>query len=222
MGEKAGSDKSANQDVVIDMRWDFLAEEEGVFDTDLVRRVADKAVASFSRDRLQSYFLHDPYLAYQAWPLLKDAKGVAATSPRGAVVLAAASIEVTYRKVFLEPLVHGFTLDQGVASAIASGLVQQRGLERSKAVLTEVLKRASGVDLLDTRRKGATESVWKEMQDIQALRDRVMHQGVSVAPADADRACAVAEFLLVDVLWRVVDGVGLDVVGLDTIIPRMP
>jgi hypothetical protein len=70
---------------------------------DFVNKVLDDFVA----ERLRSYYVEHPLLANGARTCLVESRRLGAEHPAGAIVFAAAAVEIVLREAFITPILHG-------------------------------------------------------------------------------------------------------------------
>ena len=163
----------------------------------------DEAVREFTAGRLKSYYVGHPGLAGPAISSLAEAKTLLPSHPRASLVIATTAIELAVKVVLLRPIVFGLVHIEDLAGLITDLTIQHTGMERFQNLMTAILAQFGGVDLKSFRRTGSSKTLWKEMEEVQKVRNGATHRGESIPPAKADLAFAVATTLLDDIFPQV-------------------
>jgi len=162
----------------------------------LYREHYEEAIKEFTAERLQSYYVAHPQLAWPARESLLYAESLMPAYPKAALVFAATASELAVKTVLLKPIVFGLVHTEGLASFITDLSTQHTGMERFQTLLAEILTKFGGVDLKTYQRPGSGTSLWQEMVEIQKARNAVVHRGEATADSNAELAIAVAKTLL--------------------------
>ena len=160
---------------------------------------AAEAISASLANTLPSRYHSNPLIAVPAYNALTEARSLLLEHPAASLVLAVTAIEQTIKKVFLEPLVHGLIHEdaQEIAHLIASKTIGHRGWGQFDKLLFHLLDVHGGLDLKAHRRQGGATTLWKEAQQLQKLRDTVVHQGrLDIDSSSSTQAVAVASELL--------------------------
>ena len=182
---------------------------ENVYFAEALQGVADNAIQEFTAERLQFYYIANPNLAAPAFDALQEAQSLLASHPRASLVIAATAMELAIKVVLLRPIVSGLVHIEELAGFITELVTKQTGMERIQDLLTAILAQFGGVDLKSFARQGSTKALWKEMQDVQTVRNVTIHRGDPVSVADANLAIAVAATLLNELFPQVLSRLDL-------------
>jgi hypothetical protein len=165
-----------------------------------------EAIQEFTVERLQSYYVSHPNLAHAAHESLVYARSLVSTHPKAALVFAATAVELAIKVVLLKPIVFGLVHTERLADLITELTMQHTGMERFRALLTEILKQFGGVDMTSYKRRGSAEMLWQEVGELQAARNAVIHQGGtpddSFAKLGIEIAATILNEMFPDVLRR--------------------
>jgi hypothetical protein len=156
----------------------------------------EEAIKEFTVERLQSYYVVHPQLASPAHGSLLYARSLMPSYPRAALLFAVTAIELAVKSVLLKPIVFGVVHTEALASFIMDLTTEHTGMERFRTLLTEILAQFAGVDLMRYKRCDSAVELWKEIKEVQRVRNAVLHRGESVDDSNAELAIAVAETLL--------------------------
>ena len=177
-----------------ELNYDDRLDEPDEFDLEIYRQqIYDDAVKQFTEERLQSYYLTNPRLAEPALDALIDAQSLLSTQPLAALVFATTSTELAIKAVLLRPIVSGLVHTEGLAAFITDLATQHTGMDRFRALLTEILAQFGGVDLKTYTRPNSKRNLWQEIDDIQTARNGVIHRGEK--PKDSAAPLAVVREL---------------------------
>lgn len=168
-----------------------------------------EAVEEFTTERLQSYYVAHPQLAWPAQDSLIYAQSLMPSYPKAALVFAGTATELAVKTVLLKPIVFGLVHTEGLASFITDLATQHTGMERFQRLLTEILAKFGGVDLKTYKRPESALGLWQEIGEVQKARNAVVHRGESVDDSSAELAVAVAKTLLTDIFPQVLAKFGL-------------
>ncbi len=152
----------------------------------------DEIIDEFVSERMASYYKQHPDLLEPAVAVLDEARKLKGASDAACLVFAQAAIEIALRDVVLKPVVFGMVHEENTGSLIAELVVGNR---QFKKLLFSVLE-DYGLDLKTAKRKDSSKSVWEEIEDIQKLRNRILHRGELVSERDALLALKISEFII--------------------------
>ena len=163
-------------------------------------------------DSSESYYIHHPEVAVPARWALEQARSLLPDHPEASLVFAVSAAEVGLKSGLLKPILHGLVHDEAFAAIIADLMPRQRN-QQFRDLLFAILVRYGGVDLTAFSRDGASMRLWKEMEEVQERRNRVVHRADRVDVQQAALAVEVAR-IVVEVLFpRVIANVGLKTDG---------
>ena len=160
------------------------------------QQIYDDAVAAFTGQRLQSYYVDNPNLAEPALDCLNYAQSLLPNHPRAALVFAVTATELAIKVVLLRPIVSGLVHAEGLAAFISDLTTQHTGMDRFQELLTAILARFGGVNLKTYKRTPSSKMLWQEIGDVQKARNAVIHRGETAKESAAHLAIAVATTLL--------------------------
>jgi hypothetical protein len=167
-----------------------------------------EVVNDFTAERLRTYYIDNPRVTTASEWALGEARTLLAAHPSAALVHAAAAAEVGLKTALLRPIVNGLVHDESIAPLVASLIPDQRN-DKFRDALLGILRLCGGVDLRTFRRAGSVQSLWKELEDIQAIRNRVIHRAEQASPDEAALAVDVAAAVIQQVFPSVVTHLGL-------------
>jgi len=153
----------------------------------------ERAVAEFTSDRLQSFYMAHRDVALAPLDALSKARALLPDHPEAALVFAAVAVEIGLRAAVLRPITYGLVHDEDIAGVVAEVLMTTRPpLDRLRELSLRILAAHGGIALESDRRPGATEALWPEMGWLQKERNKVLHLAIPVASESAKKAVAIA------------------------------
>src|SRR5947199_8789180 len=138
-----------------DAQWDAMwdAASEALYPEHF-----ERAVAEFTTDRLQSFFMAHRDVAGAPFGALTKARALLPTPPVAALVFAAIAVEVGLRAAVLRPITHGLVHSEDLADAVTELFMDNRpSLAALRTLSVRILAEHGGVDLDKDRRPGGTE-----------------------------------------------------------------
>ena len=172
-----------------------------------------QAIGEFTSERLQSYYIANPTVMCPAVDAIQEGRRLEANAhSAAAVVLYVTAIELLLKATLLKPVVHGLVHSPGLADVIVQQALGQPGFDRYTKLLSNLFREIVSMDIAAVNRKGASESLLSECTGQQALRNKIIHQGVNATAGQAEQtrlvSVAVYELIVHPMLARL----GLQVV----------
>jgi len=168
----------------------------------------DEVISRFTSDRLQSYYVANPKIAERALWALDKAKGFLRSDADAALVFAVTAAEVGLKSCLLKPILHGLVHDEAMAVVITELMPEQRN-DKFQNLLFKILKQYGGFDLRTYKRSGVNITLWEEMQEIQKLRNSVVHRAEIINLDDAKKAAIIASLVVEELFPSVIAKLGL-------------
>jgi hypothetical protein len=194
-----------DEDAAWDEAYDRMSEE-------LYPGHKAQAIVEFSYERLRSFYVKNPDVLVPAVRSFKIAKAsLASEQPAAALVFAASSMELFLKGALLRPVVYGLVHSDALAELVVEAALSQTGFRRYEKLLAGLFKEIAGVDIEVLRRDGGKTSLLKEAHALQTARNGVIHQGNETTTARAEEALAISNAVLAQVLWPVLNELGLSI-----------
>ncbi|HUF37776.1 MAG TPA: hypothetical protein VMN57_04580, partial [Anaerolineales bacterium] len=111
----------------------------------------------------------------------------------------------------IQPIVFGLVHSQTTAGLVAAMAMHGTRFDNFKEFLNLVLGENIGVDLNTIKRKSASKTIWKEMQEFQQVRNSIVHKGDTVTDSKANEALALAEEVLNQIFPDFLRALGLEI-----------
>lgn len=153
-----------------------------------------QAIEEFTADRLRSYYSKNPSVMRPAVDAVQEAKALLAVGRNSpALVFSASAIELLLKATLLRPVVYGLVHNDALAEIIVQRVVgRQTDIGRYEGLLAGLFHTLAAIDLRAIRRDGVVLPLLQEAKQYQDLRDKILHQGTSCSPQDAETAFSVA------------------------------
>lgn len=168
---------------------DELREE---FRLELHDEISEEAVRTFTRELAYKALKGLSPQVLKVKAVLDEAEAVRSVSPSATVLFAASAVEITLKKLILEPLIVGLIHNEGAAEFFTRALVGQHSLKLARERVVELLEKVVGYDLKQYVRTGASISLLNETIALAKQRDGIVHRGDKATEADAAQALTLA------------------------------
>jgi hypothetical protein len=175
-------------------------------------------IAQFVSERLHSYYVNTPRIVDRARWAFSQARQLLPTHPEASLVLAVTAAEVGLKSGLLKPILHGLVHDDAMAAVVAELMPEQRN-DRFKNLLFGILREYGGIDLHSFRRNGMAKSLWQEIEEVQRVRNEIVHRAGSATLEDATRAAVIAELILTTLYPSVLRKIGLSTLAYEASLP---
>ena len=182
------------------MDW-YEAEQEQAYSEFVDSLVAElydehkeRAIEVFVSERLSSYYKDHAHIAEHAISFLKNARLHKESDPVASLIYSSTATEVVLKTVLLKPIVYGLVHTESLAELIASSLVRQTGIDRFKELVFGILEHHIEFEegIQKYCRDGSEVPLWKERENLQKVRNAVLHQAKPCSENDAELSLEVA------------------------------
>jgi len=191
-------------DAAMDAFYDRMSEE-------LYPDHKEQAIGEFIEERMQSYFLKNPTIIRPPIDCYHHANELIQVSPQSALVMYTTATELFLKSVLLKPVLYGMIHNEKIANTIVDATTGQSGFSRYTKLLNALCLHAAGIQLNEI--KGVNEKpILIEAEEVQEIRNRVVHQGYRATPHEMGRAKNIASLILQEVVEPVLNNLHL-VVG---------
>jgi hypothetical protein len=188
-----------------------MTHEEAAYDdymADLYDEHRKEAIEEFTSERLSSYYSENKLLARPSFETLTEARLLNQSNPTAGLIFAAIAMEVGLKAMLLKPIVYGLVHAESVASLITDLTVSHTGMARYRTLLLHVLQAHGGVDLNTYKRSGGSKTLWEEINEIQKIRNEIMHRAEKASKINADLALGVASEIIENIFPSVISKMG--------------
>jgi len=189
-----------------DARWDEFWEQTS---KELYPEHKEQAIEEFTTGRLQSFYLKNPDILAPGLRMYIEARELQENHPSASYVFATSAIELFLKSSLLKPVVYGLVHNETLAEIIVETALGAPGFERYKKLLSGLFLELVKIDITKVKNIGSGEYLLQEASDVQAKRNKIIHQGIIVDNNDANFAIGVAYGVLHNVINPMLLGIGL-------------
>lgn len=155
------------------------------------------------------FYLKNPNILVPGTLLYTEANELKESHPSASVVFATSTIELFLKAALLKPVIYGLVHNEPLAEIIVKTALGQTGFNRYKKLLAKLFMEIAEIDINDINRIGSTKSLLIEAEDIQKIRNKIIHQGELVTVKNSYHAITVAEGILHNIVEEMLLALGL-------------
>ena len=190
-------------DAAMDEFYDRMSEE-------LYPGHKEQAIDEFVEERMHSYYLQNPNLIQPPIDCYHHANELLQISPQCALVMYTVAIELFLKSVLLKPVLFGMIHNENIANFIVNATTNQPGFSRYNKLLSALCFHAAGTKLEDI--KGMNRKpILAEAEEVQKIRNLVVHQGYMASVEEAGKAKNIAHLILIEVVEPVLNNMNLGI-----------
>ena len=189
-----------------DARWDEFWEQTS---KKLYPEHKEQAIEEFTSERLQSFYLKNPDILAPGLRMYIEARELKENHPSASYVFATSAIELFLKSSLLKPVVYGLVNNEALAEIIVETALGSPGFERYKKLLSGLFSELIGIDITKVKSIGSDKFLLLEASEVQAKRNKIIHQGIVVDNNDANFAINVAYGVLHNIVNPMLLGIGL-------------
>lgn len=190
------------EDAKWDEFWDKVSEE-------LYPDHKEQAIDEFTTERLQSFYLKNPAVLSSGIKMYIEARELEQNHSEASFVFATSAIEIFLKGSLLKPVVYGLIHNEPLAEIIVEIALRQTGFTRYKKLLSGLFMELVGIDVKKIHRVGSSDFLLSEVSAIQDIRNKIIHQGISITQKDANFAINVAYGVLHQIVNPMLLAIGL-------------
>lgn len=109
----------------------------------------------------------------------------------------------------IKPFVHGLVHSTSTADFVSDLAMGNLSIKRFQNFIFQILLEHAGIDFRQFKRQGASDTLWTEIEQVQKIRNRIVHRAEEVTPEDADLSISVAHSVLDEIFPALISGLGL-------------
>lgn len=189
------------QDAAMDDFYDRMSEE-------LYPDHKEQAIDEFIEERMQSYYLQNPNIIQTPIDCYHHANELIEVSPQCALVMYTTTIELLLKSVLLKPVLYGMVHNENIANLIVNSTTGQSGFSRYNKLLGSLCLHAAKTKLNDIKGNNG-KPILSEAEEIQKIRNRVVHQGYFSTIDEMGKAKNIANLVLSEVVEPVLNNMNL-------------
>jgi hypothetical protein len=179
---------------------------------ELYKEHKKQAIGEFTSDRLRSFYILKPDVMRPAVDALQEGKELRKLGRHSpALVFFVSSIELLLKATLLKPVVYGLIHNEPLANIVVQHSLGQTGFNRYEKLLAELFTRLASMDIKGISREGTNEKLLKEAEQLQELRNDIIHKGACCSEADTERAYLVAVAVYELIVTPMLNNLGLTV-----------
>lgn len=172
-----------------------------------------QAIVEFTTQRLRSYYAAHPRVMRPAVDAIQEGKRLQANNHNSAaLIFFVTAIELLLKATLLKPVVHGLVHSEGLAEVIVKHALGQPGFDRYSKLLAKLFIELADLDINTVTRAGARDSLLTECTAQQSLRNKIIHQGATANPDQAEMARTVSVAVYDLVVVPMLTHLGLQIV----------
>ena len=195
------------QDAAMDEFYDQISEE-------LYPDHKEQAIEEFIKERMLSFYFKNPKIIQPAMDCYHHANELLQVSPRCALIMHTAAIELFLKSVLLKPVLYGMIHNEKIAGSIVDVTTGQAGFSRYKKLLNSLCQNAADINLTEIVGMEG-KSILNEAEEVQQIRNKVVHQGYKVSIEEMEKAKNIASLILMEVVEPVLNNMSLKISGFD-------
>ena len=153
----------------------------------------EEIIDEFVSERMASYYRNNPDLSAAAESALAEARSLLSGNPTASLVFSRSATEIALRDVLLKPIAHGMVHDEHSGALMVELAIRNQQFTKLLFGVLEVY----GINLKSNSRKGTSNNLWAEIQEIANTRNQILHHGgTKVTNDQAERSLEIAVILL--------------------------
>jgi hypothetical protein len=118
------------------------------------------------------------------------------------------AIELFLKSVLLKPVLFGMIHNKNIANLIVDSTTSQSGFSRYNKLLSTLCLHAAGTKLEDIKGMNG-KPILVEAEEVQKIRNRVVHQGYMASVEEMGKARNIASLILTEVVEPVLNNMNL-------------
>lgn len=155
----------------------------------------EQAIDEFINDRLRSFYMSNPGIAVHARLFERKANELIDSDPTCSLIYSSIATEVIIKSVILKPIISGLVHSEAVSELVASLIIKQSGVDRFRNLIYKISSDYAGIDLSELKRKDSKKLMWQEREEIQEIRNKIMHQAVDCTKEQAQLSYDIARHI---------------------------
>lgn len=161
---------------------------------------------NFIYERIDSFYKENPNIVKAPIKNLADSRALFEKGFLTAAFLhAVISIEVGIKAVAIKPILYSLTINRNAGDLLYKHTFKQKSLQYIPKFYYQIVKDISGLDFRTIFRGDIESSIWDEWSVLQELRNKVVHQGVSVELIETKNAIDVASYVCNEIIPSILD-----------------
>ncbi len=168
----------------------------------------EQAVDEFIEERMYSYYIANPNIIQAPLDCYHHANDLLQVSPQCALIMYTTSIELYLKSVLLKPILYGMIHNESIANMIVDSSIGQTGFSRYNKLLSTLCFHAADIKLSEIKGMD-NKPILTEAEEVQKIRNRVVHQGYRATVKEMGKARNIANLILLEVVEPVLNNMNL-------------
>jgi len=169
-----------------------------------------QAISEFTDDRLRSFYINNPQVMIPAVNVMRE--GISLRDKghfAAALVFFCTGIELLLKATILKPVVYGLVHSAQLADVIVEHTFGQTGFDRYTKLLSKLYAELAKLDMNTITRPGAQKRLMEECKEVQALRNKIIHQGALCTAEESNTALDVVNAVYDSIVKPILKSLGL-------------
>jgi hypothetical protein len=177
------------------MSYDEDDAQRDAFYEEMRRQLAPEIIEAFNAETLRSYYVSHPDIMRPAIDAISEGNWQQDHGRHSAaLVFRLTAIELFLKATLLRPVIYGLVRPATLAEIVVDHVLpaKQGGFGKYGDLLAQLFRSLAGIEIGDLRRAGQAKSLMSECEDLQRVRNAVVHIGYHATGDEAVRARLVA------------------------------
>ena len=168
----------------------------------------EQAIDEFIEERMHSYYLANPSIIQAPFDCFHHANDLLQVSPQCALIMYTTAIELFLKSVLLKPVLYGMIHNESIANMIVDSSTGQTGFSRYNKLLSALCFHVADIKLNEIKGMD-NKPILTEAEEVQKIRNRVVHQGYIATVTEMGKAKNIANLILMEVVEPVLKNMNL-------------
>ena len=193
---------------------DYFYEQQAAQE-EFIEEISRQAIYEFTNERLQSLYVKNPDVMVKAIDLYKKGKALQEIKYySAAVVFFMSAIENFLKLTLIKPVVYGLVHHETLAGIIVEQTMrQQSNFDSYRDLLKKLFSTLTNENTNEIYREGASKNLLKECEDLQKLRNTIIHQGDDCEESAAKEAYQISEAVFKKIVMPMLHALNLTLEG---------
>jgi len=142
----------------------------------------------------------EPYLNLDVSKELYDKKFYTASFIHSII-----AVEVVIKVIALKPILYSLSFDSRASELLYNDTFKQKSIPYIPSFYYEILKDLTKINIKEIIRNNSQIKIWEEINHLQSMRNKIIHQGVFVQKVDSERALDIAIYIFNEIIPKILD-----------------
>ena len=186
-----------------------MTQQEAEFEEGMERlyeEFKEQYEANFISDKINTFYTDNPNIAQESINNLIISKELFSGGCFSASYLHAfIFIEVIIKTIAVKPVLYSLSFDSRASVLLYSNTFKNKSIINIPNLFFEILKDFTGIDLKNIKRENNDLKLWEELNNLQSLRNEIVHQGKLLQKEEAEQAINIATFIFDEIITKILD-----------------